>query len=464
MMKAREIAQKVKEGNMTAVDAVKESLSAIQKHNPQINAFLEVFEQEALDRAVKIDAKPAAQKGRLAGVPIAIKDNIQFKGHIMSCASKMLANYKAAYNATVVEKLLAEDAIIIGRTNMDEFAMGSSNENSAFGLAKNPLDLERVPGGSSGGSAAAVAASMVSVALGSDTGGSVRQPAAFCGVVGIKPTYGRVSRYGLTAFASSLDQIGLLTSDVLDNALILNIISGEDKKDSTCAQIAPFKYSQSDYKNFTVGVPYDFLIDLNPSILNAVDKSKDKLKSKGVKFKEIFLPNAKYALPCYYILACSEASSNLARFDGLRYGAKAPEINNIEEAFFKNRSFFGHEVKRRIMLGTYSLSSAHAQDYYLKAQKVASIIKRDFVKVFEDIDAILMPSSPSTAFKIAEKSQDLVSLYLSDLYTVPANISGVPAISAPFGRDDKNLPIGVQFYGNYFEENKIYDLAKLLED
>lgn len=461
MMKAREIASQVKAGSLTATSAVKQSLAKIAELNPQINAFIEVFEIEAKARAAAIDAKPAAQRGRLAGVPIAIKDNIQFKGHTMSCASKMLANYKAVFNATVVEKLLTEDAIIIGRANMDEFAMGSANETSAFGPVKNPLDLSRVPGGSSGGSAAAVASGMVPVALGSDTGGSIRQPAAFCGICGIKPTYGAVSRYGLAAFASSLDQIGPLTLDTQDNALVLSVIAGNDKNDSTSAN-KTFAPESVEVKNLTVGVPVEFLENLNPQILAAVNKAKEVLQSRGVKIKEISLPNAKYALPCYYILACSEASSNLARFDGLRYGFSAPNAADLDSAYLKNRSAFGPEVKRRIMLGTYSLGSAHAQDYYMKARKVAGVIKKEFLAAFKNVDAILTPSTPTTAFKFGENKDDPLALYLADLYTVPANIAGVPALSVPFGKN-ANMPIGIQFYGNYFEENKIYALASLLE-
>ncbi|MDR0734772.1 MAG: Asp-tRNA(Asn)/Glu-tRNA(Gln) amidotransferase subunit GatA [Elusimicrobiota bacterium] len=463
MMKARETAQKVRAGVITATQAAQDCLAQIEKLNPQLNAFLEIFGEEALARAAQIDAKPAAQRGALAGICVALKDNMEFAGHTMSCASRMLAGYKAVYNATVVERLLAADAIIIGRANMDEFAMGSSNENSAFGPVKNPLDLTRVSGGSSGGSAAAVAAGMVSLALGSDTGGSIRQPAAFCGVVGIKPTYGRVSRRGLAAFASSLDQIGPITADVEDNILALSVISGEDKNDSTCAARAPFAAENCEVKNLTVGVPQDFIKDLNPAIASALGKAKGVLQNKGVKFKDISLPHAKYALPAYYIVACSEASSNLARFDGLRYGHKAQDAKDLEDTYLKNRAAFGPEVKRRIMLGTYSLGSAHAQDYYLKAKKVCDVIRRDFELAFSGVDAILTPATPTTAFKLNDKNKDLLSLYLSDLYTVPANIAGVPAVSAPFGRDGDNLPIGLQVYGNYCEENKIYALAAALE-
>lgn len=460
-MTIAEITKKVKEGSLSAVETVEQSLAKIKELNPKTNAFLEIFEQEALARAKQIDQSP--KEGALCGVPVAIKDNIMYEGHTVSCASKMLQNYKAPYNAHVVERLLKEGAIIVGRTNMDEFAMGSSNENSAFGAVKNPLDLERVPGGSSGGSVAAVAAKMVPLALGSDTGGSIRQPAAFCGLYGIKPTYGRVSRYGLVAFASSADQIGPLTQTAQDNELALNILSGHDEKDSTSAQKPPYDFTNAaDISKFTVGIPKEFFENLNPQITNAVMEAKKVLEKGGVKFKEISLPYAKYSSPCYYILTSGEASSNLARFDGLRYG-KHVNADNLEQAYLKNRAFFGPEVKRRIMLGTYCLASAHAEDYYKKAQAVREVIKQNFADAFCGLDAILTPTTPSTAFKIGEKIDDIISLYLSDLYTAPANIAGVPALSAPFGKDDKNLPIGIQFYGNHFEENKIYALAKYLE-
>lgn len=461
MKTARQIVQEIKEGKITAVQAVLESLKVIKELNPKINAFLEVYEEEALKKAEEIDAKPLDKRGRLAGLPIAIKDNILYKGHKATCASKMLENFVAPYNASVVEKLLKEGAIIIGRTNMDEFAMGSSNENSAFGPVKNPHDLTRVPGGSSGGSAAAVASGMVSVALGSDTGGSVRQPSAFCGVCGVKPTYGSVSRYGLIAFASSLDQIAPITLDSQDNAFILSIISAEDKKDSSYTK--PFVLKEEETKDLTIGIPTDFLAGLNEEILSAINKAKESFIKQGIKVKEITLPYAKYSSPCYYILAGSEASSNLARFDGLRYGFSDKTAKDLEETYLKDRAKFGPEVKRRIMTGTYSLGSAHAQDYYLQAQKVRQIIKADFQRVLKEVDIVLMPTTPGTAFKLGEKINNILELYLADLYTVPANMAGLPALSVPFGKDKNNLPIGVQLYGNYFEENKLYALAKILE-
>ena len=462
-MNASETAAKVRSGELKAEELVKNRILKIKELNPKLNAFLEIFEDSALAQARAVDAKSPETRGRLAGVCVALKDNILYKGHIASCASKMLENYKAPYNATVVEHLLKEDAIIIGRTNMDEFAMGSSNENSAFGPVKNPLDLERVPGGSSGGSAAAVASGMVDMALGSDTGGSIRQPAAFCGIYGIKPTYGSVSRYGLVAFASSADQIGPLTADLEDNALLLEVLSGHDAKDSTSANNPAFKPGEVKTEGLRIGIPSDFLENLNPEILAGLEEAKAELSAKGIIFEEISLPYAKYASPCYYILTSSEASSNLARFDGLRYGYKDNSAGDLEDSYLKDRAQFGPEVKRRIMLGTFSLGSAHAEDYYLKAQKVRNLIKNDFVQAFKQVDAVLMPATPHTAFKIGEKTEDLISLYLSDLYTAPANIAGVPALSFPYGKDSKGLPIGLQLYGNFFDEAKLYALAKLLE-
>lgn len=457
-MTVTDIAKKVNSGEVSALEVITKTLAGIKEKNPSLNAFLEVFEEEAVKRAKEIDALPQGKKGRLAGVPVAIKDNILYEGHICSCASKMLANYKAPYTATVVKKLLKEGAIIVGRTNMDEFAMGSSNENSAFGPVKNPLDLTRVPGGSSGGSAAAVASGMVPVALGSDTGGSIRQPAAFCGVVGIKPTYGSVSRYGLTAFASSADQIGPITNNVEDNELVLSVISGQDKKDSTSRPCPKEKQTK---QNLIIGVPSDFVANLEKETALAFKQAVELLKSKGVQIKEVSLPHAKYAAPCYHILTSSEASSNLARFDGLRYGYAAQNTKDLEDTYLKNRTAFGAEVKRRIILGTFSLSSAHAGDFYLQAQKVRELIKQDFQKALKEVDAIIMPTAPNGAFKIGEV-EDILTLYLADLFTCPANMAGIPALSIPFGKDKNNMPLGLQICGNYFDEDLLYKTASLL--
>lgn len=456
-MRASEIAKKVNSGELKAQDLIAQTLAGIKEKNPSLNAFLEIFEQDAISRAKEIDALPQGQKGRLAGVPVAIKDNILYKGHICSCASKMLENYKAPYTATVVEKLLKEGAIIVGRTNMDEFAMGSSNENSAFGPVKNPLDTARVPGGSSGGSAAAVASGMVPVALGSDTGGSIRQPASFCGVVGMKPTYGSVSRFGLTAFASSADQIGPITNNIEDNELVLSVISGEDKKDSTSL---PRPQNKQEKQDIVLGVPSDFLANVKDEAASAFKQAVELLKSKGVEIKEVSLHHAKYAAPCYHILTSSEASSNLARFDGLRYGYSAKDAKDLEETYLKDRTAFGPEVKRRIILGTFSLSSAHAGDFYLKAQKVRELIKQDFQKALKEVDAIIMPTTPSGAFKIGEV-EDILTLYLADLFTCPANMAGVPALTVPFGKDKNNMPLGLQICANYFDENILYKVAAL---
>ena len=457
-MTASEIAKKVNSGELKAQDITAQTLAVIKEKNPSLNAFLEVFEADALARAKEIDALPQGQRGRLAGVPVAIKDNILYEGHICSCASKMLANYKAPYSATVVKKLLKEGAVIVGRTNMDEFAMGSSNENSAFGPVKNPLDLERVPGGSSGGSAAAVASGMVPVALGSDTGGSIRQPAAFCGVVGIKPTYGTVSRFGLTAFASSADQIGPITNNIEDNKLVLSVISGQDKKDSTSL---PFPQDRQEKQNIVLGVPFDFVANLEPATAAAFKEAVELFKSKGVQIKEVSLPHAKYSAPCYHILTASEASSNLARFDGLRYGYSAENAKDLEDTYLKNRTAFGAEVKRRIILGTFSLSSAHAGDFYLQAQKVRELIKQDFQKALKEVDAIIMPTTPGGAFKIGEV-EDIVTLYLADLFTCPANMAGIPALTVPFGKDKNNMPLGLQICANYFDEDILYRAAALV--
>ncbi len=452
-----DIAKKVNSGEVSALEIITKTLDGIKEKNPSLNAFLEIFEEEALKRAKEIDAMPQGKKGRLAGVPVAIKDNILYEGHICSCASKMLENYKAPYTATVVKKLLKEGAVIVGRTNMDEFAMGSSNENSAFGPVKNPLDLARVPGGSSGGSAAAVASGMVPVALGSDTGGSIRQPASFCGVVGIKPTYGSVSRYGLTAFASSADQIGPITNNIEDNELVLSVISGQDKKDSTSK---PAPQNKQEKQNLTLGVPTDFLANLKGETAEAFNQAVELFKTKGVQIKEISLPHAKYAAPCYHILTSSEASSNLARFDGLRYGYSAKDTKDLEDTYLKNRAAFGPEVKRRIILGTFSLNSAHAGDFYLQAQKVRELIKQDFQKALKEVDAIIMPTTPNGAFKIGEV-EDILTLYLADLFTCPANMAGVPALTVPFGKDKNNMPLGLQICANYFNENLLYKTAAL---
>lgn len=463
-----EIVNAIASGAKTAEEITRYYLAQIQEKNPQINAFVEVFEDDAIAQAKAVDAKKARGEklGTLAGVPVAIKDNILYKGHKATCCSKMLANYTAAYTATVVEKLLAQDAIIIGRTNMDEFAMGSSNQTSAWGVVHNPVDLTRVPGGSSGGSAAAVAAGMVPAALGTDTGGSVRQPASFCGVVGIKPGYGHISRYGIIAFASSADQVGVLAGNVADAAQVMEVISGKDAHDSTSIEAPVPHYTQDftpDLKGVKVGLPKGFLDGLNPTIKKQTEQAALQLKELGAELVEVDVPLAKYSAPCYYIITSAEASSNLGRYDGIRYGYAAQNANGLSDYYEKSRAPFGLEVKKRIIIGTYALTSERYEECFLKAMKVRELIREDFKKAFEKVDVILTPTSPTTAFKIGEKDENPLSLYLADLYTCQGNIGGLAGISVPFGKDENGLPIGVQFYGPILKEEKILNAAHHLE-
>ena len=463
-----DIVESVTSGKKSAEEITRYYLAQIAEKNPQINAFVEVFEQDAIAQAKAIDAKKARGEklGALAGVPVGIKDNILYQGHKATCCSNMLANYTAAYTSTVVEKLLAADAVIIGRTNMDEFAMGSSNQTSALGVVHNPVDVTRVPGGSSGGSAAAVAAGMVPAALGTDTGGSVRQPAGFCGVVGVKPGYGRISRYGVIAFASSADQVGVLTANVADAALVMEIISGKDAHDSTSLDAPVPHYTQAftaDLKGVKVGLPKGFLDGLNPTIKKQTELAAQKLKELGAELIEVEVPLAKYSAPCYYIITSAEASSNLGRYDGIRYGYSdqtAPDLKSYYEA---SRAPFGLEVKKRIIIGTYALTSERYEECFLKALKVRELIKEDFKKAFEKVDVLLTPTSPTTTFKIGEKDENPLSLYLADLYTCQGNIGGLAGISVPFGKDENGLPIGVQFYGPILQEEKILNAAQHLE-
>ncbi len=406
--------------------------------------------------------------GTLSGKLIAIKDNINVIGLQNSCGSEFLKNYIAPYDATVIKRIKKAGGIIVGKANMDEFAMGSSTEYSAFGPTKNPADPERVPGGSSGGSAAAVAAGLVDYALGSDTGGSIRQPAGFCGVVGLKPTYGRVSRYGITAFASSLDQIGPITRTVDQSAELLQVIAGKDDNDATSTDIEVDDYLgkiNSDNVK-TIGVPYHLLEDgLDPEVKARIEETIDKLKKAGKVIKEISLPHLSYSIAVYYILATAEASSNLARFDGVRYGARqSKDAESINDFYSVNREYgFGEEVKRRIMLGTYVLSSGYYDAYYARAQKVRKLIYEDFQKAYKDVDTIILPTCPTPAFKIGELVNDPISMYLSDIFTVSINIAGIPGISIPVGNTENNLPVGMQILGNLFEETKILQLAKVIE-
>ena len=405
----------------------------------------------------------------LAGIPCAIKDNILIKGEQSTAGSKILENYIAPYDAGVIKKLNKQGSVFLGKTNMDEFAMGSSTENSGFGPTKNPCDLERVPGGSSGGSAAAVAANECAFALGSDTGGSIRLPASFCGVVGLKPSYGAVSRNGLIAFASSLDQIGPITKTVEDAKIVFNAIRGRDEMDSTSVEINPASAKttawQSKIQNLRIGVPKEYFVKgINPEVEKTIRSAIKQYEKMGAKIKEISLPHTKYALAVYYIISPSEASANLARFDGIKYGySESKNQDNLLDVYLQTRGKgFGKEVRRRIMLGIYALSAGYYDAYYLKAQKVRTRIIEDFNKAFQDIDVIMAPVSPTTAFKLGEKVDDPITMYLSDIFTISVNLAGLPALSLPCGKVD-NLPVGLQLIGNVFEEEKILDIARELE-
>lgn len=459
-----EIAHAVQNGTLTAREAVFEALCKIKELNPQINAFVEVWPEEALRRAEEIDARRARGEklGPLAGVPVGIKDNILYKGHKATCCSKMLANYVAPYNSTVVNKLLAADAVIVGRTNMDEFAMGSSNQTSVYGPARNPVDFDRVPGGSSGGSAAAVAAGMVPAALGTDTGGSVRQPASFCGVVGVKPGYGRISRYGIVAFSSSADQVGVLAGDVQSAALMLEVLCGRDENDSTSLEDAVPAFSQNfttDIKGLKVGIPKGFLDELDPQIKEKILAAAEKLKGLGAQLVDIDVPHAKYSAPCYYVITSAEASSNLARFDGIRYGFCDKTAQNLNDEYELDRAPFGPEVKKRIIIGSTALRAENYAECYLQAVKVRELIKQDFARAFEQVDVILTPTSPTTAFRLGDHADNPLAVYLADLYTCQGNIGGLAGISVPCGNDPLGLPVGLQFYGPILQEEKILNAA-----
>jgi aspartyl-tRNA(Asn)/glutamyl-tRNA(Gln) amidotransferase subunit A len=448
---------------ISAVELTEHYLSEIEKKNPELNAYLEVFDDciEEARKADKVIAKGGQQQ--FTGIPIAVKDNILIKGKIASAASKILANYTAAYDASVIEKLKAQYAVFLGRTNMDEFAMGSSTENSAFGVTKNPHDLKRVPGGSSGGSAVAVAAGLALAALGSDTGGSVRQPAALCGVVGLKPTYGTVSRRGLIAMGSSLDQIGTFGKSTEDARLLFEAIRGHDGMDST-SLADDFFMDTADGEPKTIGVPRNFLKEgVDADVLERFEKVLTNLASSGYEVRDIDLPNVRYALPAYYIIMPAEASTNLARFDGLRYGV-AHKGSSLLEDYKKTRGEgFGMETRRRILVGTFVLSSGYADAYYRKAEAVRDLIRADFAKAFANVDLIATPTSPTPAFKIGEKAQDPLAMYAADIFTVPANMAGVPAISVPMGmveRDGTELPVGLQFTAPHGEEGRLFTVGK----
>ncbi|HQZ95088.1 MAG TPA: Asp-tRNA(Asn)/Glu-tRNA(Gln) amidotransferase subunit GatA [Pyrinomonadaceae bacterium] len=441
------------------------TLDNAEKLNSQLNSFLSIEREHALARADYLESTTGT---RLAGLAVAVKDNICTKGLRTSCGSRILGNYKAQYDATAIKRLNDAGAIIVGKTNMDEFAMGSSNESSAFGAAKNPWDVTRVPGGSSGGSAVAVASGVVRAALGSETGGSVRQPASLCGIVGLKPTYGRISRYGLVAFASSLDNIGIFGQTSLDVANVLGVIAGRDEKDSTSADVPVPDYAaaiDADIAGKTIGIPRALFGDgLDDEVREKTLAAIANFEALGAKTLDIELPYAKYGIAVYYIIATAEASSNLARFDGVRYGFRAEDAPELRKMYSKTREEgFGAEVKRRIMLGTYVLSSGYYDAYYAKAQKVRALVKRDYVNAFKSCDAILTPTSPSVAFKIGEKSDDPIAMYLSDIYTVSANLAGVPGISVPCGLSQEGLPIGLQLVGNFWSEGTLLNMAHRYE-
>ncbi|NPA53087.1 MAG: Asp-tRNA(Asn)/Glu-tRNA(Gln) amidotransferase subunit GatA [Aquificae bacterium] len=465
----KELSDLVKNKEVKPSEIIESFVERTKEFEPKINSYVTDLTQQALEKAKEADEKLSSLENipDLFGLPIAIKDNISTKGIRTTCSSKMLENYVPPFDATVIEKLNQQGYIITGKTNLDEFAMGSSTENSAFFTTKNPWDLERVPGGSSGGSAAAVGAGIVPAALGSDTGGSIRQPAAFCGVVGLKPTYGRVSRYGLVAFASSLDQIGPITRTVEDAALLLNIISGKDPKDSTSDNVPVLdflSYIGKDIKGIKIGLPKEFFIEeLDSQIKETVLNAAKELEKEGAELVEVSLPTTKYAIEAYYIIAPSEASSNLARYDGVRYGYRAKEYKNLEEMYSKTRDEgFGAEVKRRIMLGTYALSSGYYDAYYLKAQKVRTLIYQEFMNVFKEVDVLLTPTTPDVAFKIGEKTDDPIQMYLSDIFTVSVNMASLPGISIPCGFKD-NLPIGMQIIGKPFDEGTVLQVASYYE-
>ena len=471
-LSASSIKDKIINREISAQEVVEDLFEWIALKEPSVKAYLTLDKEGALLKAKQIDEKLSngGKVGLLAGIPVAIKDNICTSGMKTTCASKILEDFTPPYDAFVVKRIKEEDAVIIGKTNLDEFAMGSSNENSAFHVTRNPWNTDCIPGGSGGGSAAAVTANMAFMALGSDTGGSVRQPSSFCGNVGCKPTYGRISRYGLVAFASSLDQIGSVTKDVSDAALLLQVVSGHDAYDSTSANLGVPDYIagiNSTNDNLRIGVPKEFFGEgLNPEIKNAVTNALEIYKKNGAEIVDLSLPHCGYAVATYYIIATAEASSNLARYDGVRYGHRSQlSEDNIIDMYSRVRAEgFGSEVKRRILLGNYVLSAGFYEAYYMKASKVRNLIKDDFEDAFKKVDCIISPTCPSPAFKIGEKVTDPLEMYLSDIYTIPANLVGIPGISIPCGFTTTGLPIGMQIMGKHFEEEKILKIAKLFEN
>ncbi|NJR16384.1 MAG: Asp-tRNA(Asn)/Glu-tRNA(Gln) amidotransferase subunit GatA [Calothrix sp. CSU_2_0] len=474
MSSIRKLHEQLVKKQRSAVEITQEALDRITAVDGKVQSFLHVTAEKALEQARAVDAKIAAGDaiGILAGIPIGIKDNMCTKGIPTTCASRILENFVPPYESTVTQKLFDAGGVMVGKTNLDEFAMGGSTETSAYKQTANPWDLSRVPGGSSGGSAAAVAAGECVVSLGSDTGGSIRQPASFCGVVGIKPTYGLVSRYGLVAFASSLDQIGPFSRSVEDAAILLKGIAGYDAKDSTSLKVEIPDYTanlrpdfKSNGKKIRIGIIKEtFGEGLDSQVEQAVNNAIAQLKDLGAEIVEISCPRFRYGLPSYYIIAPSEASANLARYDGVKYGLRAEDADNLLSMYNRTRaSGFGAEVKRRIMIGTYALSAGYYDAYYLKAQKVRTLIKQDFEKAFAEVDVLVSPVAPTTAFKSGEKTTDPLSMYLIDLMTIPVNLAGLPGISVPCGFDDAGMPIGLQLIGNVLQEEKLFQVAYAYE-
>ena len=467
----RELRDKLLDGECTALHATEACLERIAQVEDSVRAFIAVTNDRALDEARAADEvlrRRGAEAPLLTGIPLAIKDLIAVEGVPCTCGSKILSNFVPPYDATVIERLKAAGAVVLGKLNMDEFAMGSSTETSYSGPTHNPWDLTKIPGGSSGGSAAAVAADECIAALGSDTGGSVRQPASYCGVVGLKPTYGRVSRYGLVAYASSLDQIGPVTKDVADCATLMNLIAGHDPLDSTSATVEASDFSESlveDVEGITIGMPQEYFIDgVDPEVDAAVRGAVGQLESWGARVEEISLPHTEYAIACYYIIAPAEASSNLARYDGVKYGHRAEDPADLMEMYCRTRAEgFGEEVKRRIMLGTYALSAGYYEAYYRKAQQVRTLIRADFDEAFERVDLIATPVAPTAAFGLGEKLGDPLQMYLSDIFTISVNLAGVPGLSIPCGFSSSGLPIGLQLIGRHFDEATLFRAAYTFE-
>ena len=466
----RQLSGCLRSGELTAVQAAEAYLASIRENDPSIRAYLSVLEEKAMGQAAETDRRRARGEtlSPLAGVPVGIKDNICTKGVTTTCASRMLEQFVPPYSAHVIEKLAEAGAVMLGKLNMDEFAMGSSTENSFFQITHNPRDPSRVPGGSSGGSAAAVAANEAAFALGSDTGGSIRQPAAFCGVVGMKPTYGTVSRYGLVAFASSLDQIGPLTRDVADSAMVMDCIAGHDSRDSTSIRMDKLPYASQlgqDIRGIKIALPEEFFGEgLSEDVRKGIQLAARRFQDLGAEIVRVSMPALTHALPAYYIISSAEASSNLARFDGIRYGYRSPDYEDITSLYKNSRSEgFGEEVKRRIMLGTFALSSGYYDAYYKKALQVRTLITRDYSRIFAACDCILSPVAPTTAYKIGEKTANPLEMYLGDIYTVPVNIAGLPGLSMPCAAASDGMPVGMQLIGPAFSEPLLYRVGYAYE-